>query len=87
MQVKLVLALGAVTYNDRFSLRASAIQPTAGALLRKTIYMGLPRDSGRLPQMTTLAIEMRRRLWNIILGFNLQMTLTSCTPPFFSQRL
>lgn len=26
MQVKLVLALGAVTYNDRFSLRASAIQ-------------------------------------------------------------
>ncbi|KAF4159884.1 hypothetical protein CNMCM8927_001251 [Aspergillus lentulus] len=128
MQVKLVLALGAVTYDDRFSLRASAIQwvyeaqlwisgpkyksrlniqslqanllllfaqeqvgfngdlpwISAGTLLRKAIYMGLHRDPGRLPQMTTFAIEMRRRLWNTILEVNLQSSLTSGSPPLFS---
>ncbi|KAF4212366.1 hypothetical protein CNMCM8980_002983 [Aspergillus fumigatiaffinis] len=128
MQVKLVLALGAVTYDDRFSLRASAIQwvyeaqlwisgpkyksrlniqslqanllllfaqeqvgfngdlpwVSAGTLLRKAIYMGLHRDPGRLPQMTTFAIEMRRRLWNTILEVNLQSSLTSGCPSLLS---
>ncbi|GIK02218.1 hypothetical protein Aspvir_006267 [Aspergillus viridinutans] len=128
MQVKLVLALGAVTYDDRFSLRASAIQwvyeaqlwisgpkyksrlniqslqanllllfaqeqvgfsgdlpwVSAGALLRKAIYMGLHRDPGRLPQMTTFVIEMRRRLWNTILEVNLQSSLTSGSPSLLS---
>ncbi|GIJ84574.1 hypothetical protein Asppvi_003421 [Aspergillus pseudoviridinutans] len=128
MQVKLVLALGAVTYDDRFSLRASAIQwvyeaqlwisgpkyksrlniqslqanllllfaqeqvgftgdlpwVSAGALLRKAIYMGLHRDPGRLTQMTNFVIEMRRRLWNTILEVNLQSSLTSGSPSLLS---
>ncbi|KAF7157474.1 hypothetical protein CNMCM5623_001735 [Aspergillus felis] len=128
MQVKLVFALGAVTYDDRFSLRASAIQwvyeaqlwisgpkyksrlniqslqanllllfaqeqvgftgdlpwVSAGALLRKAIYMGLHRDPGRLPQTTTFVIEMRRRLWNTILEVNLQSSLTSGSPSLLS---
>ncbi|RHZ66344.1 fungal specific transcription factor domain-containing protein [Aspergillus thermomutatus] len=128
MQVKLVLAIGAVTYDDQFSLRASAIQwvyeaqlwisrpkyksrlniqslqanllllfaqeqvgvsrdlpwVSAGALLRKAIYMGLHRDPSRLPRVTTFVIEMRRRLWNTVLEVNLQSSLTSGSPSLLS---
>ena len=128
VQLKLVLAIGAVTYDENFSLRASAVrwvyeaetwlsEPkfksrlgihslqtnilillareivgvrgdpiwiSAGALLRKAVHMGLHRDPACLPKMTTLAAEMRRRIWNTILEVNLQSSLNIGCPSFIS---
>ncbi|KAJ0419389.1 hypothetical protein BJY00DRAFT_324420 [Aspergillus carlsbadensis] len=128
VQLKLVLALGAVTYDDKFSLRTSAIDwiheaqtwmcgpkykarlniqsiqmslllllaqervgvigelpwVSAGALLRKAIYMGLHRDPAHTGPGTTFDVEMHRRLWNTILELNLQTSLTSGGAPFIS---
>lgn len=128
VQLKLVLAIGATVYDERFSLRTSAIrwvyegqswisEPifkprlgiqslqtnlllliaqeavdvggesiwiSAGALLRRAVYMGLHRDPVRLPQRTTFAAEMRRRLWNTILEIAVHSSLTSGGPPLVS---
>ena len=128
VQLKLVLAIGAITYDEQFSLRTLAIrwiyeaetwisEPkfksrlsiqslqtnlllllaqetvgvggdsiwiSAGALLRKAVYMGLHRDPGYLPKRVTFAAEMRRRLWNTILEVALQSSLTSGGPPLVS---
>ncbi|KAL4936383.1 hypothetical protein BDV06DRAFT_233450 [Aspergillus oleicola] len=128
IQLKLVLAIGAVTYDDHFSLRSSAIQwvheaqiwisgpkhkgrlniqamqtnlllllaqervgvdgdPTwvsAGALLRKAMYMGLHRDPRHLPQRKVFAAEMHRRLWTTIVEINLQSSLTYGGSPLLS---
>ncbi|KAL4985030.1 hypothetical protein BDW68DRAFT_193266 [Aspergillus falconensis] len=128
IQLKLVLAIGAVTYDDQFSLRTSAIQwmheaqiwmsgpkykarlnikamqtnlllliaqehvrvggeiawVSAGALLRKAIYMGLHRDPSHLPQRSIFAAEMYRRLWNTILEVNLQSSLACGGAPLIS---
>ncbi|KAL4908080.1 hypothetical protein BDW74DRAFT_189360 [Aspergillus multicolor] len=128
IQLKLVLAIGAVTYDDQFSLRTSATQwiyeaqiwmsgpkykarlnieaiqtsllllvaqeqvrvggdvawVSAGALLRKAIYMGLHRDPSHLPQRTVYAAEMYRRLWNTILEVNLQSSLSYGGAPLIS---
>ncbi|KAF2797063.1 putative Zn(II)2Cys6 transcription factor [Melanomma pulvis-pyrius CBS 109.77] len=128
MQVKLVLAIGAATFDTQFSLRPSVIQwiyeaqsylsepesksrfsiqslqtnlllllaretagvggslvwVSAGDLLRTAVYMGLHRDPTYLPQRTTLASEMRRRLWNTILEISLQSSMTSGGPPLLS---
>jgi hypothetical protein len=128
VQLKLVLAIGATTYDEQFSLRASAIrwvyeaqtwlaEPkfksrlsikslqtnllllfaqeladvtgdsiwiSAGAQLRKAMYMGLHIDPAHLPNTVTFATEMRRRLWNTILEVTLQSSLTSGGPPLVS---
>jgi hypothetical protein len=128
VQLKLVLAIGAITYDGSFSLRPSAMrwvyeaqtwlsEPkfksrldiktlqtnlllliaqegvgvrgdnmwiSMGALLRKTIFMGLHKDPMSLQPMTVLAQEMRRRLWNTILELALQSSLTSGGPPLIS---
>lgn len=128
IQLKLVLAIGAVTYDDQFSLRTSAIRwvyeaqiwisgpkykarlnfqamqtnllllfaqeqvgvsgdlpwISAGALLRKAIYMGLHRDPSHLPQRTLFEAEMHRRIWNTILEVNIQSSLTSGGPVLIS---
>ncbi|KAL2854505.1 hypothetical protein BJY01DRAFT_257922 [Aspergillus pseudoustus] len=131
MQLKLVLAIGSVTYDETFSLRTSAIHwvhevenwmsgpkykarlnihalqttlllliaqervgvtgdlpwVSAGALLRKAMYMGLHRDYVHTGQETAgpmLAVEMHRRLWNTILELNLQTSLTSGGAPLIS---
>lgn len=125
VQLKLVLALGAVTYDPNFSLRTEAIrwiyeaqtylsEPifksrlriqtvqtrillilamelvdvsgdstwiSAGSLIRTAITMGLHRDPRHLPEMTTLAAEMRRRLWNTILEISLQASMSKGGPP------
>ncbi|KAF9772925.1 hypothetical protein IL306_009331 [Fusarium sp. DS 682] len=124
-QLKLVLALGAMTYDNNFSLRVSAIrwiyevqtwisEPefksrlgtqflqtnillllaremvsvggetrwiACGSLLRTAVSMGLHRDPALLSKTTTLACEMRRRLWNTILELCLQSSLSSGGPP------
>ncbi|KAL4747316.1 hypothetical protein BDW72DRAFT_206607 [Aspergillus terricola var. indicus] len=128
VQLKLVLAIGAVTYDDQFSLRTLAVQwiyeaqiwmsgpkykarlsieamqtnlllliaqeqlrvggeiawVSAGALLRKAIYMGLHRDPSHLPQRSIFAAEMHRRLWNTIVEVNLQFSLAYGGAPLIS---
>ncbi|KAF5599581.1 hypothetical protein FPANT_3273 [Fusarium pseudoanthophilum] len=128
-QLKLVLALGATTYDDNFSLRASAVrwiyevqtwisEPefksrlgvqflqtnillvlaremvsvggesswiACGSLLRTAISMGLHRDPALLSKTTTMACEMRRRLWNTILELCLQSSLSSGGPPMITE--
>ncbi|CAG8983716.1 hypothetical protein HYALB_00006285 [Hymenoscyphus albidus] len=127
-QLKLVLALGAVTYDETFSLRVSALHwvyeaqvwasdpfklrvdipslqsdillllaqerlgisghldwISMGSLLRKAMYMGLHREPDRvLHSRRTYVSEMRRRLWNTILEFNLQASLTSGGAPLIA---
>ncbi|KAI1814400.1 hypothetical protein GGS20DRAFT_548898 [Poronia punctata] len=46
-----------------------------GSLLRSALYMGLHRDPGRLPKMSRLEAEMRRRLWNTILEIELKSSM------------
>ncbi|KAF5971901.1 hypothetical protein FBULB1_8989 [Fusarium bulbicola] len=128
-QLKLVLALGATTYDDNFSLRASAVrwiyevqtwisEPefksrlgvqflqtnvllilaremvsvggesswiACGSLLRTAVSMGLHRDPALLSKTTTMACEMRRRLWNTILELCLQSSLSSGGPPMIAE--
>ncbi|KAG8162356.1 hypothetical protein KVR01_008121 [Diaporthe batatas] len=128
VQLKLVLAIGAVTYDPNFSLRTQAtrwvyeaqtylaepvfksrlrifivqtrilhllamelvdvagdsIWISAGGLIRGAITMGLHRDPRHLPEMTPLAAEMRRRLWNTILEVTLQASLSKGGPPLLS---
>ncbi|KAL4739477.1 hypothetical protein BDV11DRAFT_116664 [Aspergillus similis] len=128
VQLKLVLAIGAVTYDDQFSLRTLAIPwiyeaqiwmsgpkykarlsieamqtnlllliaqeqlrvggeiawVSAGALLRKAIYMGLHRDPSHLPEKSIFAAEMHRRLWNTIIEVNLQFSLACGGAPLIS---
>jgi hypothetical protein len=128
IQLKLVLAIGAVTYDTKFSLRRSAIHwiheaqtwmagpkykarlnihsiqtnlllllaqervgvigelpwVSAGTLLRTAMYMGLHRDPTHTAPGTTFEMEMHRRLWNTILEFNLQTSLTSGGAPLIS---
>ncbi|KAF5254870.1 hypothetical protein FANTH_366 [Fusarium anthophilum] len=128
-QLKLVLALGATTYDDNFSLRASAVrwiyevqtwisEPefksrlgvqflqtnvllvlaremvsvggesswiACGSLLRTAVSMGLHRDPALLSKTTTMACEMRRRIWNTILELCLQSSLSSGGPPMITE--
>ncbi|KAI1109612.1 hypothetical protein F5Y14DRAFT_22786 [Nemania sp. NC0429] len=46
-----------------------------GSLLRSAFYMGLHRDPSRLPKMSRLDAEIRRRIWNTVLELEL-MTAT-----------
>jgi hypothetical protein len=128
-QLKLVLALGATTYDDSFSLRPSAVQwiyevqtwisepefksrlgiqflqtnillllaremvsvggesswIACGSLLRTAVSMGLHRDPALLSKASTMAFEMRRRLWNTILELCLQSSLSSGGPTMISE--
>lgn len=121
IQLQLVMAIGCTIYDDKFSMRKSAVQwvteaqywligPPAkgkltmpalqimtlltiaretasvggdlvwihvGSLLRSAFYMGLHRDPSRLPKMSRLDAEMRRRLWNTILELELKSSADS----------
>ncbi|KAI0551228.1 hypothetical protein F4679DRAFT_582703 [Xylaria curta] len=48
-----------------------------GSLLRSAFYMGLHRDPSRLPKMSRLDAEVRRRLWNTILELELKTSIDS----------
>ncbi|RYP83675.1 hypothetical protein DL769_001316 [Monosporascus sp. CRB-8-3] len=52
-----------------------------GSLLRTAFYIGLHRDPDKLPGMTQLKAEMRRRLWSTILELDLQSSMDSGSPP------
>ncbi|KAF8849586.1 hypothetical protein BDZ45DRAFT_708746 [Acephala macrosclerotiorum] len=99
VQLKRVLAIGAATYDEQFTLRAWLSQPNIKQQLgiqalqtsltlprsgKRGLYMGMHKDPARLPKMTTSAAEMRRKLWNTIIETTLQSSLTSGRPPFIS---
>ncbi|KAI0399348.1 hypothetical protein F4802DRAFT_50490 [Xylaria palmicola] len=46
-----------------------------GSLLRSAFYVGLHRDPSRLPNMSRLDGEIRRRLWNTILELELKTSI------------
>lgn len=48
-----------------------------GSLLRSAFYMGLHRDPSRLPKMSRLDAEIRRRLWNTIIELELKTSIDS----------
>ncbi|KAI1015418.1 hypothetical protein LB504_011135 [Fusarium proliferatum] len=56
-----------------------------GSLLRTAVSMGLHRDPALLSKTTTMACEMRRRLWNTILELCLQSSLSSGGPPMITE--
>ncbi|KAI1276897.1 hypothetical protein F5Y07DRAFT_124374 [Xylaria sp. FL0933] len=55
-----------------------------GSLLRSAFYMGLHRDPSRLPKMSQLDAEIRRRLWNTILELELKTSVDSGGFPMIS---
>ncbi|KAJ3570112.1 hypothetical protein NPX13_g5842 [Xylaria arbuscula] len=48
-----------------------------GSLLRSAFFMGLHRDPSRLPTMSRLDAEIRRRLWNTIMELELKTSSDS----------
>lgn len=58
--------------------------PDAGSLLRSAMFAGLHRDPKRLPAMTVLRAEVRRRLWATILEMTIQTCVDAGAPPLFS---
>lgn len=59
--------------------------PDVGSLLRSAIFAGMHRDPARLPAMTVLRAEVRRRLWATILEISLQTAIDAGAPPLVSQ--
>lgn len=58
--------------------------PDAGSLLRSAMFAGLHRDPRRLPAMTVLRAEVRRRLWATILEMTVQTCVDAGAPPLLS---
>ncbi|KAI1266895.1 hypothetical protein F5Y18DRAFT_380842 [Xylariaceae sp. FL1019] len=55
-----------------------------GSLLRSAMYMGLHRDPSRLPPMSRLDAEIRRRLWNTIIEMEIQTSMDAGGFPMVS---
>ncbi|KAI0164619.1 hypothetical protein GGR57DRAFT_205424 [Xylariaceae sp. FL1272] len=55
-----------------------------GSLLRSAMYMGLHRDPSRLPPMSRLDAEIRRRLWNTIIELEVQTSIDAGGFPMIS---
>ncbi|KAI1336005.1 hypothetical protein F5Y15DRAFT_215852 [Xylariaceae sp. FL0016] len=66
------------------SIGGDLVWISVGSLMRTAFYMGLHRDPSKLPRMTRLQSEMRRRLWNTILEFELLSSMDSGGPPMIS---
>ncbi|SPO01477.1 uncharacterized protein DNG_04150 [Cephalotrichum gorgonifer] len=58
--------------------------PDAGALLRCAVFGGLHRDPSRLPAMSVLHAEVRRRLWATVLEITVQTAVESGAPTMLS---
>lgn len=58
--------------------------PDAGSLLRSAMFAGLHRDPRRLPAMTVLRAEVRRRLWATILELTVRTCVDAGAPPLLS---
>ena len=58
--------------------------PDAGSLMRSAMFAGMHRDPARLPAMSVLRAEVRRRLWATILEMALQTCVETGAPPLVS---
>lgn len=55
-----------------------------GSLIRTAMSAGMHRDPARLPGMTVVCAEVRRRLWATILEIAVQTSIDSGAPPLIS---
>ncbi|KAI8626585.1 hypothetical protein F5Y19DRAFT_488168 [Xylariaceae sp. FL1651] len=80
LQIMILLGLA----RETASVGGDLVWIHVGSLLRSALYMGLHRDPSRLPKMSRLDAEMRRRLWNTILEIELQTSFGSGGFPMVS---
>ncbi|PKS06059.1 hypothetical protein jhhlp_007893 [Lomentospora prolificans] len=67
-----------------FSVGGDLVWMSVGTLIHQAMQMGLHRDPTRLPSMSVLKAETRRRLWATILEMTVQASLDSAMPPRIS---
>lgn len=80
LQVMLLLCIA----QEAVAVGHDLVWTSVGQLMRTAIFIGLHRDPKKLPKMTQLRSEMRRRLWNTILEIALQTSIDSGGPPLIS---
>lgn len=73
LQIMVLLTLA----RETASVGGDLVWIHVGSLLRSAFYMGLHRDPSRLPKMSRLDAEIRRRLWNTILELELKTSIDS----------
>ncbi|KAI0532712.1 hypothetical protein GGR58DRAFT_489230 [Xylaria digitata] len=73
LQIMILLAIA----RETASVGGDLVWIHIGSLLRSAFYMGLHRDPSRLPKMSRLESEIRRRLWNTILELELKTSIDS----------
>ncbi|KAI1749489.1 hypothetical protein F4782DRAFT_304742 [Xylaria castorea] len=73
LQIMVLLTLA----RETASVGGDLVWIHVGSLLRSAFYMGLHRDPSRLPNMSRLDAEVRRRLWNTILELELKTSIDS----------
>ncbi|KAI0467670.1 hypothetical protein F4859DRAFT_506611 [Xylaria cf. heliscus] len=73
LQIMILLTLA----RETASVGGDLVWIHVGSLLRSAFYMGLHRDPSRLPKMSRLDAEIRRRLWNTILELELKTSIDS----------
>ena len=66
------------------AVSADLVWISAGSLLRTAMHVGLHRDPCRLPKMSVLQAEVRRRLWATVLELQLQSSIDSGGQPLIS---
>ncbi|PSS05175.1 hypothetical protein BD289DRAFT_1670 [Coniella lustricola] len=69
---------------DLCGVGSDLVWVSAGTMMRMALYIGLHRDPDRLPAMSLLAAESRRRLWATILEILVQSSMESGGPPLIS---
>ncbi|KAF2967523.1 hypothetical protein GQX73_g6038 [Xylaria multiplex] len=67
-----------------FSIGGDLVWMSMGSLIHRAMQIGLHRDPKRLPSMSILQAEVRRRLWYTILELLVQSSLDSALPPRIS---
>jgi hypothetical protein len=71
LQIMVLLTLA----RESASMGGDLVWIHVGSLLRSALYMGLHRDPCRLPKMSRLDAEIRRRLWNTIMELELKTSI------------
>ncbi|GAW23823.1 hypothetical protein ANO14919_134000 [Xylariales sp. No.14919] len=73
LQIMILLSIA----RETASVGGDLVWIHVGSLLRSAFYMGLHRDPSRLPKMSRLEAEIRRRLWNTTLELELKTSIDS----------
>ncbi|KAI1762643.1 hypothetical protein GGR53DRAFT_500615 [Hypoxylon sp. FL1150] len=80
LQVMLLVCLA----QEAVAVGQDLVWMSVGQLMRTAIFMGLHRDPKKLPKMTQLRSELRRRIWNTILEIALQTSVDAGGPPLIA---